>query len=290
MGQPIFEHESKFMQTLETVVIEEAQEHILVIRLNRPEKLNAMNAQLMQDLFDAFRIASESNQCRAVIVIGSGRGFCSGLDLDDAGIIPNIDGMTIPQLSIRSVRHFSRVVPAMRAVPQPIICAVNGPAYGGGMCLSLGGDIRIAAESAIFNSTGIINGLTSTELGASWILPRLIGAARANEIMLTGRVVDAEEALRIGLVSEVAPDDEILEAALKIARHICKLSPHGVAMTKRLCWANLEVAGLEAAIDFEDRNQLLLGMTTNLEEAKRARREKREPVYRDLPQNWPEEW
>ena len=278
------------MPSLETVIIEEAEEHILLIRLNRPEKLNAMNAQLMQDLFDAFRLTGENNRCRAAIVTGSGRGFCSGLDLDDAGIIPNIEGMTIPQLSIRSVRHFSRIVPAMRAVPQPIICAINGPAYGGGMCLSLGGDIRIASESAIFNSTGIINGLTSTELGASWILPRLIGAARANEIMLTGRAVDAKEALHIGLVSELAPDTQLLEAALKIARRICKLSPHGVAMTKRLCWDNLEVGSLEAAIDFEDRNQLLLGMTTNLEEAKRARREKREPEYRDLPQNWPEEW
>ncbi len=278
------------MQTLETVVIEEAEENVLTIRLNRPEKLNAMNVQLMQDLFDAFRLAAENNRCRVVIVIGSGRGFCSGLDLDDAGMIPNIDGMTIPQMAIHSVRHFSRVVPAMRAVPQPIICAVNGPAYGGGMCLSLGGDIRIASESATFNSTGIINGLTSTELGASWILPRLIGAARANEIMLTGRVVDAQEALHIGLVSEVAPDGKVLEAALKIAERICKLSSHGVAMTKRLCWSNLEVASLEAAIDFEDRNQLLLGMTTNLDEAKRARREKREPVYRDLPQNWPEKW
>src|SRR5690606_36248451 len=104
-------------------------------------------------------------------------------------------------------------VPAMRAIPQPIIAAVNGAAYGGGFCLSLGADIRIAGESATFNSTGINNGLTSTELGASWLLPRLIGASRSNEILLTGRTVDAQEAERIGLVTRTVSDDALMSEA-----------------------------------------------------------------------------
>lgn len=273
-----------------TVTSEVVEDHIGVIRLNRPEKLNAMNAQLMQELFEAFGEHGADNRCRVVILTGNGRGFCSGLDLDDAGQAPGMEGLTIPQMAIGSVRHFSRVVPAMRAMPQPIIAAINGPAYGGGMCLGMGADIRIADDDAKFNSTGVVNGLTSTELGVSWLLPRLIGASRANEFMLSGRVMEAEEALRIGLVSRLAPADELLDCAMSLARDILRLSPLGVQMTKRLCWSNLEVPGLEAAMDLEDRNQLLLGFTDNLNEAKRARREKREPVFSDQLPGWSEDW
>jgi len=271
-------------------LIEKPEKYIRIIRLNRPQKLNAMNAELMQELFDCFARVSQDNECRVAILTGQGRGFCSGLDLDDSGMIPNAQGLTLPQLSIHAVRHFSRVVPAMRAMRQPVICAINGPAYGGGMCLCLGADIRIAARSARFNSTGIVNGLTSTELGASWILPRLIGASRASEIMLSGREVEAGEAERIGLVARTVDDEQLMEDTMQTAQRICELSPLGVQMTKRLCWSNLEVSSMEAAIDFEDRNQLMLGVTTNLEEAKRARREKRQPVYEDRPTIWPEEF
>ena len=275
---------------MSTVEISQIEENITSIRLNRPEKLNAMNAQLMKELFEAFGEVGRDNHCRVVILTGSGRGFCSGLDLDDSGLIDNVENLTIPRMSIRAVQHFSRVVPAMRVMPQPIICAINGIAYGGGFCLTLGADIRIASSAARFNSTGIVNGLTSTELGVSWILPRLIGASRANEIMLTGRVMEAPEALQIGLVSELCDNDQLLEKSLTVARRIRALSPLGVEMTKRLCWDNLEVSGLEAAIHYEDRNQLLLGYTTNLDEAKRARREKRRPIYRDQHVSWPESW
>ena len=137
------------------------------------------------------------------VLTGAGRGFCSGLDLDDHGVLPNIDHLTIPRLGPLAMRHYSRITPALRKVPQPIIAAVNGPAYGGGMCLALGADVRIAGRSAEFNATGLVNGLTSGELGASWLLPRLVGASRANDIMLTGRIVGSEEAERIGLVSRI---------------------------------------------------------------------------------------
>lgn len=272
------------------VVISKPEDHITVITLNRPEKLNAMNAALMSAMADAFETVGNDNDTRVAILTGAGRGFCSGLDLDDAGIVPNIDGLTVPRIAMRSIEHFARVVPAMRAMPQPVICAINGPAYGGGMCLTLGADIRIASRSTVFNATGIVNGLTSTELGASWLLPRLIGASRSNDIMLTGRTVGAEEAERIGLVSRVVDDEAVMGEAMNTARQICRWSPHGVAMTKSTCWANLEVPGLDAAIQLENRNQILLGMTTNLEEKIRSRRERREATYRDLPQNWPQDW
>jgi enoyl-CoA hydratase len=151
------------------------------------------------------------------------------------------------------------------------------------MCLTLGAEIRIAGERAEFNSTGIVNGLTSTELGASWLLPRLIGAAHSNEILLTGRVVDASDALRMGLVSQVVPDDELLPAALTLAERMSSFSRYGLAMTKDVIWANLEIGSLDAAIEIEDRNQLMLGFTENLPEAIRAFDRKREPVYTDEP-------
>jgi enoyl-CoA hydratase len=159
---------------------------------------------------------------------------------------------------------------------------VNGPAHGGGFCLALGADIRLAGESARFRAAGISNGLTSTELGASWLLPRLVGASRAFEILLSGREIDAREAERIGLVVRCLPDAELLEACLRLAEGICELSPFGVAMTKKVLWSNLESGSLEQGIDLENRNQLLVRLTTgNLDEAIRARREGRKPVYTD---------
>ena len=141
---------------------------------------------------------AEENDTWVVVLTGSGRAFSSGLDLKDHGIVPNIDGLQVGRIAQRAMRHYSRLVPRLRRMPQPVIAAVNGPAYGGGMCLALGADLRFAAESATFNSTGIVNGLTSTELGASWLLPRLIGVARSNDLLLTGRVVDAGRRARHG--------------------------------------------------------------------------------------------
>ena len=151
------------------------------------------------------------------------------------------------------------------------------------MCLTLAAEMRVAAESAEFNATGIVNGLTSTELAASWLLPRLIGASHSNDLLLTGRRVGADEAYRLGLVSRVLPDDELMPAALEIAARMCEFSPYGLAMTKDILWVNLENSSLEAAIEIEDRNQLMLGFTENLQEAIRAFDQGRQPVYTDEP-------
>jgi enoyl-CoA hydratase len=151
------------------------------------------------------------------------------------------------------------------------------------MCLSLGADLRIAGRSATFNATGIVNGLTSTEMGISFLLPRLIGAAHSNDLLLTGRRVDADEAFRMGLVSRVVPDDELLDVAIGIAEGMCRFSPYGLQYTKEALWASLETSSLAAAIEFEDRNQLMLGFTDNLPEAIRAFDGDRDPVYTDEP-------
>jgi len=265
------------------VLIDKPQPHTSIITLNRPDRLNAMSIQLVIELFDAFESVGADNDTWVVILTGAGRSFCSGLDLRDYGTIPNIDGLQVGRIAQRSMRYYSRLVSLIRRIPQPVIAAINGPAYGGGMCLSLAAEIRIASEDAVFNATGIVNGLTSTEMAASWLLPRLIGAANSNDILLTGRKVDASEALRMGLVSRVVPSGDVLDHALEIASGMTGYSPYGLAMTKDVIWVNLENPSLEAAIEIEDRNQLMLGFTENLPEAIRAFSQKRKPTYTDEP-------
>ncbi|MFQ5514055.1 MAG: enoyl-CoA hydratase-related protein [Myxococcota bacterium] len=265
------------------VTIEKARPHVSLIRLNRPERLNAMSYALMTALCEVLDAVGSDHDCYVAVLTGRGRGFCSGLDLEDPGELVGAEGLALGRVGSYAMSRFSRVVPALRALPQPVLAAVNGCAYGGGMCLALAADIRFCSESAVFNATGIVNGLTSTELGASYLLPRLIGASRSNELLLTGRKLEAHEAERIGLVSRVLPDDSILDHTLDTASQMCELSPYGLEMTKRVCWANLETTSLLAAIDLEDRNQLMLGNTDNLPECIRARREGRKPIYTDRP-------
>jgi enoyl-CoA hydratase len=252
-----------------------------VITLNKPERLNSMSFGLVEALYDAIAEVEQDNDTWVVVLTGAERAFCSGLDLHDRGTPPNTDGLGFSRLAMKSMSYMGGVVPALRALPQPVVAAINGPAIGGGLCLALGADIRYASESAYFANAGVTNGLTGSELGITYLLPRSVGASNAAEILLTGRRFDAEHALRIGLVSRVLPDDELFEAALATAEHMCELSPFGIQMTKQSIWANVEITSLQAAIDFENRNQLLAGYTGNLDEAVAAFRERRKPVYEE---------
>jgi enoyl-CoA hydratase len=265
------------------VLVDHPRPEVAVVTMNRPDRLNAMSIDLVNELYDALSSAGDDNRCRAIVLTGAGRAFSSGLDLKDYGVVPNIDGLQVGQIAQRSMRTYSRLVPLIRHLRQPVIAAVNGPAFGGGMCLTLACELRIASTSAVFNATGIVNGLTSTEMAASYLLPRLIGAAHSNDLLLTGRRIDAHEAFRMGLVSRVVDDDAIADEALAMASRICEFSPYGVAMTKDILWVNLETTSLDSAIEIEDRNQLMLGFTENLPEAIRAFDEGRQPVYTDEP-------
>ncbi len=263
------------------VEIEPGGDHTSIVRLNRPERLNSMSFDLVGALYDAVDQVGADNDTWVVVLTGTGRGFCSGLELEDFGDIPGGEGLGVARLGMRAMSYMAGVVPALRALPQPVVAAVNGAAYGGGMCLSLGADVRLADETAAFCGAAVVNGLTGTELGVSYLLPRLIGASRAFEILLSGRKVDAAEAERIGLVSRVVPEGQVLDEALALADHLCSLSPFGIMMTKEVCWANLEVGSLTAAIELENRSQLLAGHTGNLDEARTAFREGRPPRYRE---------
>ncbi len=268
---------------MEPVLVDHPEPHVAVVTLNRPDRLNALSIDLALALDETLAAVGDENDTWVVVLTGAGRGFCSGLDLKDYGVLPGIDGLTVGRIAQRSMRAYSRLILTLRRIPQPVIAAVNGPAYGGGMCLSLAADLRIAARSAVFNATGIVNGLTSTEMAAGWLLPRLIGASRSNDLLLTGREVGAEEAAAMGLVSRVVDDGAALDEALEAARGMCRFSPYGLSMTKNALWANLEIGSLETAIELEDRNQLMLGFTENLQEAIRAFDAGRQPVYTDEP-------
>jgi enoyl-CoA hydratase len=264
------------------VRVEKPRPHTSVITMDRPERMNSLAFELVMPLHEAIRQVAADNDTWTVVLTGAGRGFCSGADTQESEPPPDIEGLTLTRIATRAMSILADLVPALRRMPQPVICAVNGAAIGGGMCLALGADIRIAAESACFRAAGINNGLTATELGLSFLLPRAIGASRAFEIMLSGRDVPAREAAEIGLVSRCVPDDQLLGEALDLAERINGWSTQGVSLTKRMIWAGLETGSLDAAIELESHTQLFVRMTTrNFEEATRARREGRPPSFRD---------
>lgn len=255
---------------------------IAVLTMDRPERSNSMAFDLMLPLRERLEAVGRDSSVRVLVLTGAGRAFCSGADLEDPGRVPDIDGLTLPTIALRSMELLERVVETIRRLHQPVIAAVNGPAVGGGFCLALACDVRLAGTSAFFRAAGINNGLTASELGLSYLLPRTVGGGRAAEIMLTGRDVPAEEAERIGLVSRTVPDDQLLEAAVGVAEDIARWSRAGVELTKRMLRTGLDATGFDAHMDHEGLAQLFVRLTTrNFEEAVAARREGRSPHFRD---------
>jgi enoyl-CoA hydratase len=264
------------------VLVDKPRPHVTLVTLNRPERMNAMAFDVMIPFREALEDVSRDNDTRVVIITGAGHGFCSGADLEDSGIIPNIAGLTRSAIALRSMELLDDVIISLRKMHQPVIAAVNGAAIGGGFCLSVAADIRLAADTAYFRAAGINNGLTASELGISYLLPRAIGSSRAFEIMLSGRDVDAAEAERIGLVSRTVPGDELLEHSYTLAERIIGFSRVGVEGTKRMLWASLDAGSLHAHMDHEGIAQLYVRLTTqNFEEAVRARKDGRTPVFDD---------
>jgi len=264
------------------VLIDRPRPGVALVTLNRPERMNAMAFDVMIPFKEALEEISFDNDVRVVVITGAGHGFCSGADLEDPGTLPRVDGLTVTSIARRALELLDDVILALRRMHQPVIGAINGAAIGGGLCLSLATDIRIASESAYFRAAGINNGLTASELGLSYLLPRAIGSSRAFDIMLSGRDVDAAEAERIGLVSRVVPQEQLLDTSYELAERIIGFSRVGIECTKRLLWSSLDAGSLSSHIDHEGHAQLYVRLTTeNFEEAIRARREKRTPEFRD---------
>ncbi len=264
------------------VTVEKPRPHVTLITLNRPERMNAMAFDVMVPFKEALEEVSYDNDTRVVIVTGAGDGFCAGADLEDPGWLDIFNGLTIPGIARRAMRVLEDVIKALHDMHQPVIGAINGPAIGGGFCLSMAADIRIAAQSAYFRPAGINNGLTSAELGLSYLLPRAIGTSRAFDIMLTGRDVDAQEAQQIGMVSSVVPNGQLLEACYTMAERITGFSQLGVELSKQMLWAGVDAGSLHSHMNHEGHAQLFVRMTTkNFEEAIKARKEGRPPAFKD---------
>ncbi len=264
------------------VKVEKSHPHVTLVTLNRPERMNAMAFDVMVPFRDALREISVDNDTRVVVVTGAGHGFSSGADHVDAGAPPNIDGLTVPTIALRAMEQLDDVISTIRKMHQPVIGAVNGAAIGGGFCLALACDVRIASDAAYFRAAGINNGLTAAELGISYLLPRAVGSSRAFEIMLSGRDVDAREAEHMGLVSRVVAPEQLLDACYALADTMIGYSRPGIELTKRMLWASLDAGSLAAHMDHEGIAQLFVRMTTqNFEESVRARKEKRKPIFLD---------
>jgi enoyl-CoA hydratase len=270
------------VSTVSFIQVERPRPRTALVTLNRPERMNAMAFDVMVPFRETLEALSHDNDVRVVVVTGAGKGFSSGADQVDAGAPPNIEGLTLPGIALRAMEQLDDVILALRRMHQPVIGAINGAAIGGGFCLSLAFDIRIAADTAYFRAAGINNGLTASEMGISYLLPRAIGSSRAFEIMLSGRDVSAAEAERIGLVSRVVPPESLLDTCYELADRITGFSHPGVELTKRSLWASLDAASLAQHMNQEGIGQLFIRMLTeNFEEATRARKEGRPPVFRD---------
>jgi enoyl-CoA hydratase len=263
------------------VLLDRPAPHVARLTLNRPDQLNAMTADLCGALHDTLGAVSSDRSCRVVILTGAGRGFCAGLDLHGYGAAPGNDGSDEPRDRLANQQHMSTAILALRALPQPVIAAVNGPAAGFGLALALGADIRYAGETAVFRAAFLNIGVSNCDMGTSWLLPRLIGASRSHELMLTGRRVNADEALRIGLVSDVVPAERLADRALEGATQIAAMAPWAVRLTKQGIWTALEIPSERAAIEYEDRQQIMATFGRALPEAVGAFLEKRPAEFAD---------
>lgn len=242
---------------------------IALLTLNRPAKLNALNHGLVEDLHATLDDLRADDQCRVVVLTGAGRGFCSGLDLTDPHPKEARAGLEFPRASMRWQERIAELTTKLSHLRQPVIAAVNGPAYGGGFALALASDIRIASESARFCTQFIKLGLGGCDIGVSYTLPRVVGAGQAFDLILTARTVDADEALRIGLASRLSTGS-VVEDALTLAETLCGYGKFGVESTKQVLWANLEAPSLEAALQVENRSQILASASGEMRDAAAA--------------------
>jgi enoyl-CoA hydratase/carnithine racemase len=247
------------MKPFQTLIFEEIEPRVGLVTLNRPEQLNAINMMMLADFNELFAILTRDDAVRVLIITGAGRGFCSGADLNDAAVHKDSTVFSDPESFLKSVQErYASLTLGLRRIPQPVIAAINGAAAGGGFSMALASDIRIAAPEAFFIASFANIGLTGGELGTSYLLPRLIGASRSSEILLTGRKVRAEEAERIGLVNQVVPREALIETALTYARPMIAKGVGALKLTKRALDQNIDAPSLDAAINLENRNQTIM--------------------------------
>ncbi|WP_051062150.1 enoyl-CoA hydratase/isomerase family protein [Ilumatobacter nonamiensis] len=268
------------LSTPETITVSEADDGIALITLNRPDRLNAITSTMVSELEQVVAAVDADPSLRAVIVTGSGRGFCAGLDLQAQGTAPGAEDVRPTVAGFMWQDHLATLHERIHRSRKPWIAAVNGACVGGGFALALACDIRTASSAATFGAVFLKIGVSNCDMGTSYFLPRLVGASRSAELLLTARIFDADEADRIGLLS--ALDDDPVERALDTARLIAANAPFGTWMTKETMWQTVDAPSLRHALDIENRTQIMCSANDDISEARRAFAEKRPPEWGSL--------
>lgn len=256
---------------------------IMTVTLNDPDRYNALTPGLIDGLSETFASIRHDRNVRVVVLTANGRGFCAGADMSGTGGVADRSRGRGPVGFVHEMQeHLMDVVLAIHETPQPVIAAMHGAVVGGGLALALTCDLRIASRDAFFASHFIRVGLSSCDLGTSYWLPRICGPTIAAELMLTGRRFSADEALEFGVLNRVTNNELLMPTAIELAEMIAENSEYGVRMTKVGMWANLDASSLRAAMELENRTQVLGTFTGNMTEAGEAFREKRSPEWKPM--------
>ena len=264
----------EFMLTPQSFLYEE-RDHIATITLNRPERLNALTFEVYRELADTFAVLSAEESVRAVIITGAGRAFCSGGDVHD--IIGELFSRDMEGL-LEFTRMTCELVQRIRALPKPVIASLNGTTAGAGACIALASDIRIASEAAEIAFLFVRVGLSGADMGAAYLLPRVVGLTKAAELLYTGDFLSAQEAERIGLYNRVVPAGELSGATLEMAERLARGPAFALAMTKQMLNREMDVS-LETALEWEAQAQAICMQHPDYKEAYEAFTEKREPKF-----------
>ena len=240
----------------ETIEYEVVEPGIGLLSLNRPRIFNSVNHKMMEELELFWHERTSDLAAHVIILQGRGnKAFCAGLDMRDA--VKTMSEMNADEFYTFQAR-LARLTLAMRRAPQPIVCAVHGAAAGLGFSFALASDLRVITDDARFSAAYINIGLGGADMACSYFLPRIIGAGRAYEFMLTGNFMSAQEAMQLGMASRLVKREELYETALELARTMNSKNPMGLRLTKEAVNMNLDAVGLEHALHLEDRNQALL--------------------------------
>ncbi|WP_182347187.1 enoyl-CoA hydratase/isomerase family protein [Tomitella gaofuii] len=271
-------------QTWSEILVDSVEPGIVVLTMNRPQRLNALAAGMLEEMRVALRALDADPAVRVVILTGAGPGFCAGADVKSASENPrepdpDANPVAITFASQERIASLHELIHRMRT---PVIAAVNGVTVGGGFSLALACDVRYAARSARFGSVFITQGVSSCDMGTSYLLPKIVGVSRAAELMLTGRVFECDEAQEMGLVQGVVADGEVVERACVTARQIAANPPMGVWMTKETLWQNIDAPSYRHALDMENRTQVMCSFSGEIEAAFRAFADRAEPHWKHL--------
>ncbi len=254
----------------QTIEFQAAEEGIGILALNRPRKYNSVNVQMMEELEHFWQERLYDLDTHVIVMKGNGeRGFCAGLDMREA--MKTLPNMSTDQF-YRFQARLGRLTLAMRRIPQPIISAIHGAAVGLGFSFALASDVRVITDDAKFSAAYINIGLGGADMACSYFLPRMIGAGRAYEFMLTGEFMSAADAMGLGLASRLVDRRQLMDTAMEIARTMNSKNPMGLRLTKEAINVNMDVGGLEQALHMEDRNQALLVARARLQEGEKKSR------------------